>query len=248
MQATTIAEVIHFLDQIIEDAKQNNSPLGYFAALYRKVTISVRDGIKEEKFEDGSRMKRFDVIFANRYLEAYTQFQSQEQPSKSWQIAFDKTNEYWPIVLQHLLWGMNAHINLDLGIAAAEVAEGAPLEDLKNDFDTINTILAGLVEEVEQELSEIWPTLKAILKLSGNIDDFFVNFSMTRARNGAWKFATRLYDTPKEEWASKISEQDAKIAKIANLIYPPGLISRFIFRLIRVGERGTVQEKITILE
>lgn len=248
MQATTIAEVIQYLDQIIEDAKQNNSPLGYFAALYRKVTISVRDGIKDGKFEDGPRMERFDVIFANRYLEAYTQFKNQEQPSESWQIAFDKTNEYWPIVLQHLLWGMNAHINLDLGIAAAEVAEGAPLEDLKNDFDKINTILAGLVEEVEQELSEIWPTLKAILKLSGKIDDFFVNFSMNKAREAAWKFATRLYDTPKEEWASKIAKQDAKVTNFAQLIYPPGLVSRFVFRLIRVGERGTVKEKITILE
>jgi hypothetical protein len=248
MQATTIDEVIQYLDQIIEDAKQNNSPLGYFAALYRKVTISVKEGIEQGEFENGPRMERFDVIFANRYLEAYTQFQNQEKPTQSWQIAFDKTKDYWPIVLQHLLWGMNAHINLDLGIAAAEVAEGAPIEDLKNDFNKINTVLASLVEEVEEELSDIWPTLKAILKLSGKIDDFFVNFSMSKARDGAWKFATELYHTPKEDWAAKILERDAKIAKIANLIYPPGLISRFIFRLIRVGEKGTVKEKITILE
>lgn len=248
MQATTIDEVIQYLDQIIEAAKQNNSPLGYFAALYRKVTKSVKEGIEKGEFENGPRMERFDVIFANRYLEAYTQFQNKEQPSKSWQIAFDKTKDYWPIVLQHLLWGMNAHINLDLGIAAAEVAEGAPIEDLKNDFNKINTILASLVEEVEQELSDIWPTLKAILKLSGKIDDFFVNFSMSKARDGAWKFATELYNTPKEDWAAKILERDAKVAKIAQLIYPPGFISRFIFRLIRLGEKGTVESRITILE
>jgi len=43
-----------------------------------------------------------------------------QTPTESWVKAFDATEFWWLIVLQHLLMDMNAHINLDLGIAAAE--------------------------------------------------------------------------------------------------------------------------------
>ena len=142
MQAHTIDEVIELLDEIVEETKRANNPAGYFAALYRKVTIRVKEGISNNEFEDGSRMEKLDVIFANRYLVAYHTFYKQEIPTASWQVALRKANKFWPIVLQHLLWGMNAHINLDLGIAAAETASGASINDLKQDFDQINELLA----------------------------------------------------------------------------------------------------------
>ena len=47
-----------------------------------------------------------------------------------------------PVILQHLLLGINAHINLDLGIAAVETSPGNQLAPLKNDFDMINKLLA----------------------------------------------------------------------------------------------------------
>ena len=43
--ATTIDEVIHQLSAIVEWSKENDSRIGYLAALYRKVTIQVKKGI-----------------------------------------------------------------------------------------------------------------------------------------------------------------------------------------------------------
>lgn len=43
MKVTTIDEVIEALDAIIEKAKDTKRPDGYFAALYRKVTKSVKE-------------------------------------------------------------------------------------------------------------------------------------------------------------------------------------------------------------
>jgi len=45
MQAQTIDKVITRLDEIISWAKRNASHLGYFPALYRKVTIDVKQGM-----------------------------------------------------------------------------------------------------------------------------------------------------------------------------------------------------------
>jgi len=54
----SIDEVIFALDKIIAESEQNNDPAGYFAALYRKVTIRVKDGIVSGYFIDGQRLEK----------------------------------------------------------------------------------------------------------------------------------------------------------------------------------------------
>ena len=247
-QAQTIDEVIDLLDEIIETCKRDHNPAGYFAALYRKVTKRVKAGILTDEFEDSERMEKLDVLFANRYIVAYQTFYKGESPTESWRVPFLKAKTFWPIVLQHLLWGMNAHINLDLGIAAAETASGTSIDDLQQDFDKINELLAELVGEVQNELSQIWPTLKILLAISGKVDDFFINFSMERARDGAWKFAKILHETDPKEREALIATRDTRIAEIAEFIHAPGLVPRLVFGLIRLGERGSVRKRIEILE
>ena len=247
-EITTIDEVLSALDQIIQESKEQSSPLGYFAALYKKVTQKVRDGIDDGFFDDAPRMERLDVIFANRYISAYKAYQKHEPVTLSWMQAFQLSKKYCPIVLQHLLIGMNAHINLDLGIAAAEVMKGKDIQSLKDDFDRINDILSSLVADVEQDLSEIWPTLKKILQWTVHIDDFLIDFSMQLARDGAWSFAKILYRTTEEHQVTLIRSRDQSVAKIGRLVSRPGLIVGIIFKIIRLGERGTVIDKIVDME
>ena len=77
----------------------------------------MKDGINNKDFEDGVRMERLDVTFANRYLDAFYSWIAGKQITNSWKIAFDSVAQSKSLVIQHLLLGMNAHINLDLGIA-----------------------------------------------------------------------------------------------------------------------------------
>ena len=101
--AESIDEIIAALDDIIDRSISGSSRLGYFAALYRKVTVQVRDSIAEGFFDDGSRMERLDIIFANRYLNAYARLGRGEEPSAAWRDTFDVAAQRRPIVLQHLL-------------------------------------------------------------------------------------------------------------------------------------------------
>ena len=248
MLANTIDDVIQILDDIITENKANNNPLGYFAALYQKVTINVKQGIQDGFFDDSERMEKLDVIFANRYLEAYFDYQNNKTITQSWQKTFDQANDYWPTVLQHLLLGMNAHINLDLGIAAAETAKGRNIDELEGDFMKINQVLSSLVQEVEKELSTIWPTLKRILKFTRKVDDFLVDFSMELARDGAWEFAKEVYVASPEEQARLMTSKDEKISKNTRLIVNNGFIAKTLFAIMRIGEKGTVADKIGVLE
>lgn len=244
LQINSIDQVIKLLDEIISESEKNNNPLGYFAALYRNVTIKVKEGIQNNFFDDGPRMEKLDIVFALRYLEAYYAWQKKEAVTRSWQKAFELSTDFWPIVLQHLLIGMNAHINLDLGIAAAEVSENKNINDLETDFNKINEILSSLVNEVQNDLADMWPTLRKILQKTKKADDFLTDFSMKLARDGAWKFALTIAGTPETRIEKIIEERDLKIAEKARIITHPGFVAEMVFKIIRLGERGNIKQRI----
>jgi len=247
MPAETIDEVIAQLDEIIAWSKANESRLGYFPALYRKVTINIKEGIAEGFFDNGPRMERLDVIFANRYLAAIDSYRSNGSPSHCWQFAFVATGEYWPIVLQHLLLGTNAHINLDLGIAAARSVEPSELNDLRPDFNKINGVLASLVGDVQSELAQIWPLARVVDGLLGSVDEKLINFSMEAAREVAWAGAEELSPLSTAEQEQRISRMDAHVTTLAGAIRSPGITLGVATKFVRLGEPRSVSRTIEIL-
>ena len=244
---TTIDEVVARIDDIIDQTREDNSRIGYFAALYRKVTVRVRDGIAAGEFEDGERMQRLDVIFANRYLAALEQYQNDIQPTKSWLIAFQSTRKWNLLILQHLLMGMNAHINLDLGVAAVETRPGESLLELENDFMAINKILSDLLDVVQDKIDALSPGFNLIDKIGGRTDEAIMNFSIGKARDEAWKFANELAALTPGEQQKKIADKDAQIETLAKIVSNPGWLIKSILFLIRVFETSKVSKVINVL-
>jgi len=244
----SIDDVLARLDAIIETARRRGTADGYFAALYRRVTAEVKAGIARGDFENGPRMARFDIIFASRYIEAWQQQERGEKPSASWATAFSASRSYWPVVMQHLLVGMNAHINLDLGIAAAEVAPGSEIAALRNDFETINRILSGLVDDVQNRLSQIWPGMRVLDATGGGFDEELASFSIGKARAAAWLIATTLAaETDPTRRAAYIRQIDGLMSVLGLGILKPGLRASSALAVVRLRERGSVAEKIDIL-
>ncbi len=248
MSAQTITEVIQQLEDVITETKKEENPLGYFAALYHNVTVTVKDKLNTGYFDDDKRMERLDVLFANRYLKAYHDYKKGNPITQSWLNAFTAAKNKNFIVLQHLLLGMNAHINLDLGIAAAEISTKENISNLEGDFNKINELLSSLVVEIQEDLSTIWPTLLKLLKLAKKADDFAIDFSMKLARNGAWKFANILVGKKGTVKDDIIKERDQEIAAFSKKITRYGVLLKVVFFIIRIGERGKNSNKIKALE
>jgi hypothetical protein len=229
-QAQTIDEVIQQLEALIEECMEQKDRIGYFAALYHKVTVRVKEGIANGEFENGPRMEKLDVIFANRYLAAVQQLRNKEKPSGSWQAAFDATRKRTTLVLQHLLLGMNAHINFDLGIAAVETVGTQDIRTIRNDFNTINTIIGSLVFEVMNELNRVSPLL-SLFGFHATNESILIQFSITNARDGAWIFADDLFgkvNTP--AYPICMTNRDTTIKKLGlSLVKPKGLIRITMF-------------------
>lgn len=158
-QAKSIRDVISKLDEIINWSKVHQNRLGYFAVLYRSMTIAVQQGITNGSFENAERMTLLDVNFANRYFEAWQASTNKQPCTLAWTKVFDACNTESLVVLQHLLLGINIHINLDLAVAAAKTSPGDTIFELKNDFEKINSVIASVMQIIEDNLVKIWRPL-----------------------------------------------------------------------------------------
>jgi len=244
--ANTLEDVVTILQGIIEECKAEKSRLGYFAALYLKVTINVRDGIAAGTFPNGDQLAKLDVAFANRYLDAYYKRKKGEQPTASWAVAFEQAERSSVLVLQHLLLGINAHINFDLGIAAADVCGDQPLTILKKNFDAINMVIGALTNQVLNELGQISPLLSLLGMHASNSNFALIQFSIENARDGAWRFAEDLLETGADR-EKLIADRDVTIKKLAeSLVLTKGFVS-FTIWVIHLFESHNVKKVITIL-
>lgn len=247
MQASSINEVINCLDTIIQSCKEKGSRMGYFASLYKAMTIGVQTGKEQGVFEDGERMERLDVTFANRYLEAYSGYVSGQVVTHSWMHVFKATEQNNLTVIQHLLLGINAHINLDLGIATAAIATAENLENLHKDYNQINEIIANVYNSMERSLRKIsW--LAIFLKpLDAEGLNSVINFSIQKAREAAWTNAKLLVGMNNIQEEQVIRATDAVVAKVSNAIQNPSGMLHLLTRSVLLFESKDVRKNILVL-
>lgn len=239
--AKNMDEVLAELDLIIDKSIAGNHKNGIFAWVYRRTTAQVKQAIADKYFDDNARMERLDVAFANYYLTAWQQYTQNASCSASWKTAFDAKDR--PItIIQQVMLGMNAHINLDLGLATATFEPGIDMESLRNDFVKINQILSGLVNEMQEKISKVSRLMLLLDILGKNTDEQIINFSMAEAREQAWSFACFFAKEPESEQQTTRDKKDKRIAAFGKLIEsPPGIGLKMIVALISLFETKNVK-------
>lgn len=248
-----LEEVVAALEWIIDWSIKASSRLGYFAALYKRITIAVDTAIKQGVFDDGPRMEGFDAAFASRYLDALNGLFHPSQfppPTRSWQKTFDAADRDDLIILQHMLAGMNAHIDLDLGITAQNTAPARKLPTLHHDFNTINAVLASQVNGLVDDINQLSPDLAELYQVLAENEIFLINQAVAAMRDSAWRFAIFLAVVPGFLRPFTILARDRKVAAQADLIYrPPGIIGLIdaTIREIVESESRDVARNIQVL-
>lgn len=248
MPAKTIDEVISALDGIIEKECANNSCMAYFPILYRKVTVRIKEGIINNEFENNQRMEKLDVLFANRYIDAYESLGSKKPLTKSWKNAFEASKTGKLLIIQHLLLGINAHINLDLGIAVAEtVGDNGELMDFENDFNKINAILGSMIANVETKIISVSPLFGLLDRFGKGREGKIVSFSINIARDGAWLFANQYHISPNK--ANELKDRDTVIAILAEkLITQKSWLLKYLVKTIYFFEKKDVPQIVAVLK
>lgn len=243
MLPTTIDGVIEQLQAIINDSIATGSRLGYFAALYKRMTMAIRDAIRAGKFQDAARMERLDVAFATRYLVTRQQYFAGELQGQSWLQAYDAATRDSYTVLQHLLIGINPHVMIDLGVAAARTCPGASIAGLQTDFDMVNAVIAALFPVIDAELDDLSPFQRDIdHSVIGRFKDHAIDAAIDEGRKSSWGFAVSLagLDLPAQSIAIGHRDLRARELGVCILLDP-------LSTLARKGESTDVAKNIRIL-
>jgi uncharacterized protein DUF5995 len=132
----------------------------HFHATYLRTTRAVADEIARGGFVDGDWMRRWDVAFAEFYLDALDADRAGRPVAGPWRIAFDAARDRTDLPpLRHVLLGMNAHINYDLPqallavISSAEFDDAAVLARRAADHRHVDDVLLDRVAAEDDELT-----------------------------------------------------------------------------------------------
>lgn len=243
----TIKDVVIRLDEIVHQCANKNKRAGYFAALYKRMTLAVAEGIKHGMFEDGARMEKLDVNFATRYIDAYDAYYAGTPCTASWKFVFDNCASDKLIVLQHLLLGINTHINLDLAIASAVTAPGNAINALQNDFNRINQVIAALIDDVQECLCQVWFPMRMLAKIANGRQMAVLNFSIDKARETSWANAVLLASVSVDMQPGYIHQMDMAVKAIGSKIFSPGMMMNFILKAIHETEYDDISRTINLI-
>lgn len=213
-------------------ARSATDASGYFPALYSRVTERVALDIAQGRFEDGPRMDRFATTFASFYTRAWRR---EVPPPRCWQASWRVASDPDLLIVQHLLLGVNAHVNHDLPLAVVDLAgPGGDIDDLRADFDAINDTLAKTVQLVLRDLDRVSRWANEAAALGGGR---LFNFSLQAARSQAWAAAQRLSriedDTARRLY---LLELDRLVSVLSYLITRPGVALTPLLWLARRAE------------
>jgi hypothetical protein len=141
----------------LESLSAGQEYLGEFLGTYQRTTLAVGKAVDGKYFEDPEWVERWDVVFAELYLDALDTYLSGGAPSRPWRLAFDAPPGI--PALRHVLLGINAHVNYDLPQALLAVISDAEFTDAtlmarrRRDHERIDSILAGRVAAEDAELA-----------------------------------------------------------------------------------------------
>ena len=144
--------------------------------------------------------------------------------------------------------GMNAHINLDLGISAQQTVIGQPIESIQADFYRINDLLISMIRDVKQDLGKIWPFLRILDLFVGKGGVYLATMGLKVSRGFAWNTTKNFAESPPEEYEDRVTRTDQTVAKIAENILIPGYLISIVILFIRIGEIGSVARIISRLQ
>jgi hypothetical protein len=234
------------LQGLIQQCRAARSRTGYFAALYRHITLDIAVGLEAGEFARPESLERLAVAFADRYLAAVTASQAGSSASRCWRLAFSRGERDDLLIVQHLILAMNAHINFDLGVATAETAGNRQhLQAMKADFDKLNDLLATRVDEIEGRIAGLSPRIGFLDELLGDEDETVAGFSIRRARADAWSVANALVELdglPKE---FVLTARDALVTGFGQALVSP--LVNIALRPILDAESSSVVDVIDAL-
>jgi Family of unknown function (DUF5995) len=229
-----IDELIGRMADRLESLRAAGDQRQYFHATYQRTTIAVAQEIKRGGFADPEWVERWDVVFADLYLDALEAALAGREPSRPWAIAFGAPADL--PALRHVLLGMNAHINYDLPQALVAVITDEQFDDpellarREADHRAIDTVLASRVAAEDDELTALSGPSTLLDRLLRPFNQLGTQRFLREAREKVWANAIALSRARRQgpgAYAAVLAQlEELSAAKVAALMAPGQVLLR----------------------
>jgi len=159
-----IDDVIERMTVLAAELRRDGDRRLAFHGTYLRTTQAVAAALRAGAFEDADWVDRWDVAFAQLYLDVLDAGRRGDPVPEPWAVAFAAAADQPDLpTVRHVLLGMNAHINYDLPQALLAVISDAEFEDpavrarREADHRRIDEVLAVRVGAEDAELQQLDP-------------------------------------------------------------------------------------------
>jgi hypothetical protein len=164
-----IGALVHRMEGLLEPLEARGDPARFFLATYLRTTRAVAEELERGGFRDPAWVERWDVAFADLYLDAVEDAEAGRRPPEPWAVAFAAgagADGLPP--LRHVLLGMNAHINYDLAQSLLAVIPSRDFDDPELLADRHADRLADLERLAAARVASLMAPGQVVLKLAVN--------------------------------------------------------------------------------
>ena len=220
--------IIRRMQALTHEWKDNRDNRWVFLNCYTLMTENMLLGIEEGVFHDKEWVHRLLHHFADYYFRSVKAFDRKDPTIPVvWEIAHRTSQQPRTHVIQHLLLGINAHINYDLVFTLVSLLqpEWATLSNQKKiqryeDYRLVNEIIAGTIDIVQDNIVETQePLMDIVDKIIGPVDEWVASRLIYAWREEVWETALRILETPDEQGREKIRQDiENRTLKISNRI------------------------------
>ena len=229
-RAGGIDALIDRMEGLLAPLEARGDPGRYFLATYLRTTRAVKEELERGGFRDTGWVERWDVAFADLYLDALEVAGAGRRPPEPWAVAFGAAAQDRLPPLRHVLLGMNAHINYDLAqsllavISEPEFDDPALLADRRADHEHIDQVLVARVGAEDTELEALSGPRSRTDRLLQPLNRLATKRFLRESRAKVWA-NTRLLDSARRAgpaaYATRLAELERLAAtRVADLMAP----------------------------
>lgn len=193
--------VVDRMQQLVTGWEPQRDRRAIFLSCYALMTGNMLDAVESGQFHDGVWVSRLLHRFADYYFDALDLYDHRPDSTPIvWSQAFEAARNPQMHVLQHLILGVNAHINYDLVFALYDTLHEewphlSPAEVLRRyeDHGTVNTIIYRTIDAVQDGIIERYsPFMDVIDKTFLRADELMLGWLIRRWREQVWMHTAEL--------------------------------------------------------
>jgi len=189
------------MQQLIDGWEAPGDRRAIFLACYAMMTRNMLSAVESGQFEDGEWVYTLLNRFADYYFDALNAYdQAQPAAPAVWKLTFDAARRPQIHVLQHLILGVNAHINYDLVFVIHELLNAvwstlppALAQSRYRDHCRVNEIIYRTIDSVQDQIVERYsPSMSLVDAALLRADEWLLGRLIRGWREQVWQDATRL--------------------------------------------------------